>query len=292
MINRRGLMLLGAACLLVGRVNATEDSFFDSASVRIRYSEEGQGEPVVLVHGYTGDTEEQFIRSGILPVLAQKFRPIGMDARGHGRSGKPHDPAQYGPEMGMDIVRLLDHLGLQRAHILGYSMGAHIVAQLLVQRPERFLTATLAGAAGRVRWTIEDQQRVNVEAAEMEQGLLSSQIVRLWPGNLPLPTEAQLREISAQGLLGKDPRALAAVRRSNPAQVVTFTQLAGSTVPMLGIVGTADPYIRDFEALKAAKPDLRLVTIEGASHSAAPSRPEFVRAVLDFLAAHHATRAD
>jgi pimeloyl-ACP methyl ester carboxylesterase len=286
MIDRRSLMLLGAGFVLTPRAMAFEESFFESAGVRIRYTEEGRGHPIILVHGYTSDTEAQFIQPGVIPALAQRYRTIGMDARGHGRSGKPHDPAQYGPKMAMDVARLLDHLGLQRAHILGYSMGAHIVAQLLTQRPERFLTVTLAGAAGRLNWSLADQQRVDVEAAEMDQGLLTSQIVRLWPLNQPPPTEEQLREISARQLAGKDPRALAAVRRSNPAQVVTVAQLAASTVPMLGIVGTADPYLADFERLKVAKPNLKLVTIQGASHGTAPSRPEFPAAVLEFLSAH------
>jgi pimeloyl-ACP methyl ester carboxylesterase len=89
------------------------------------------GEPVVLVHGYTSDAEAQWVRTGVLRALAAEYRVAAMDARGHGRSDKPHDPALYGPEMGFDILRLFDHLGIQRAHLIGYSMGAHIVAQLV-----------------------------------------------------------------------------------------------------------------------------------------------------------------
>lgn len=287
---RRPLMMLAAGLAATPSL-AAEDRFFDSDGVRIRYVEEGQGEPIVLVHGYTTNTEEQFVRPGVFSALATSYRVIGMDTRGHGRSDKPHDPARYGPEMGFDVVRLLDHLGLQRAHILGYSMGAHIVAQLLTVRPARFVTATLGGASGRRNWSAEDQRRVDIESSEMDQGLLTSQILRLWPKNEAPPTEAQLRERSAQQLAGKDPRALAAVRRSNPAQVVTEAQMAAATVPTLGIVGTADPYLRDFQQLKAAMPQLQLVTVQGASHGSLPGRPEFVRAVLDFLRAHPARAA-
>ncbi|TPG55626.1 alpha/beta hydrolase [Roseomonas nepalensis] len=274
-----------------GPALAVEDRFFDAAGVRIRYIEEGRGDPIVLVHGYTTNTEEQFVRPGVFQALAASYRVIAMDARGHGLSGKPHDPAQYGAEMGLDVVRLLDHLGLRRAHILGYSMGAHIVAQLVTMRPERFVTAILGGASGRRNWSNEDQRRVDIESAEMDQGLLTSQIVRLWPRNEPPPTDTQIRERSAQQLAGKDPRALAAVRRSNPAQVVTEAQMAAVTVPTLGIVGTADPYLRDFQQLKAAMPQLQLVTVEGASHGSLPGTPEFVRAILDFVRAHPASAA-
>ncbi|MBI0534385.1 alpha/beta hydrolase [Roseomonas sp. KE2513] len=285
-IQRRLLLAAGSACLAAGAAHAAEEQRFASAGVPIRFIEAGRGEPVILVHGYTVDTEAQWVETGVFGTLAEGFRVIGMDARGHGRSGKPHDPAQYGPEMGMDVVRLLDHLGLQRAHIVGYSMGSHVVAQLVTLRPERFATLTLGGACGRLGWTAEDQRRVDVESAEMDQGLLTSQIIRLWPRNQPPPSEAEIRAQSERALAGKDPRALAAVRRSNPAQVIAVEGLAAAPVPMLGVVGTADPYLRDFERLKAARPALQLVTIEGASHGTAPGRPEFVRGVADFLRAN------
>jgi pimeloyl-ACP methyl ester carboxylesterase len=212
-----------------------------------------------------------------------------MDARGHGRSGKPQDPARYGPEMGLDVLRLLDHLGVRRAHVVGYSMGAHIVAQLLVAHPGRFLTATLGGATGRIGWSAEDRRRPEAEAAEMERGLLRSQTLRLRPRDEPPPTEEQIRERSAAQPAGQDPRALAAVRRSNPAQVVvTLAQMAAVAVPTLGVVGTANPYLDRFLELEAAMPRLRLVTIDGAPHGSAPGRPEFVQAVLAFLRDHPA----
>jgi pimeloyl-ACP methyl ester carboxylesterase len=288
LITRRSLVALGAYCLSPA-VGAVGERFFDSVGVRIRYIEEGWGEPVILVHGYTSNADAQWTRTGVLQALAARYRVIAPDARGHGSSGKPHDPAQYGPEMGLDILRLLNHLDITRAHIVGYSMGAHIVAQLVTTHPERFLTATLGGAPGRFSWSLEDQQRVEGEAVEMEEGLLRSQILRLWPHGEPPPTEERVRELSATQLAGQDPRALAAVRRSNPAQVVTLAQMAAVTVPTLGVVGTADPYLRQFVELKAVMPQLDLVTIEAASHGSALGRPEFSQAVLAFLRAHSQT---
>jgi pimeloyl-ACP methyl ester carboxylesterase len=242
----------------------------------------------VLIHGYTVDLDDQWVKSGVFPALAGRYRAIALDARGHGRSDKPHDRSGYGPEMGLDIVRLLDHLGLGRAHIVGYSMGAHVVAQLVTTHSDRFITMTLGGASGRRNWSPDHQRRVDVESAEMDEGMLRSQIVRLWPKDQPPPSDDIIRERSAQRMAGKDPKALAAVRRSNPDQVVTEAQMRAVTVPTLGIVGTADPYLREFEELKAIMPDLQLVRIEGASHGNAPSRPEFSQALLAFLAAHPA----
>jgi pimeloyl-ACP methyl ester carboxylesterase len=265
---------------------AAEEATFDSKGTTIRYIVAGTGEPVILIHGYTSSTERQFVTTGVFDALAKKYRVYGMDARGHGKSGKPHDPAAYGPEMGLDIVRLMDHLKLKTAHVVGYSMGAHIVAQLLTLHPERFATATLGGATGRRNWSADDQKRVDIESAEMDEGMLRSQILRLWPKDQPPPSDEDVRKRSAESLAGLDNKALAAVRRSNPAQVYRLEDLAKVKVPVLGIVGTADPYLKDFQQLKAGMPQLELVTIEGASHNTAPGRPEFVAALMKYLAAH------
>src|SRR3954451_20023073 len=263
-----------------------EEGFFDSDGVAIRYLEAGRGEPVVLVHGYNYDTEQQWVEPGVFNALAARYRVIGFDARGHGKSGKPHERRFYGLEMARDVPRLLDQLGIGRAHIIGYSMGGHIVANLLTMNPERFLTATLGGGAGRRNWTEEDQRRVEIEADEMERGLLRTQLLRLWPKDRPLPRDEEIRRRSAKSLPGKDVLALAAIRRSNGDQVVPDRELAAVTVPTLAIVGADDPYRTDLEALKKIMPQLTLVTVPGATHGSAPSNPAFVEGLLAFLAAH------
>jgi pimeloyl-ACP methyl ester carboxylesterase len=110
---------------------ALPDRFFDSNGVRIRYVEQGQGPPVVLMHGYTGNLERHWINPGVFANLANDYRVIAVDCRGHGKSGKPTSPRAYGAEMGKDIIRLLDHLKIRRAHIVGFSMGAIIAGHLL-----------------------------------------------------------------------------------------------------------------------------------------------------------------
>src|SRR5918999_4962799 len=142
---------------------SAQDQFFDSNGVRIRYVDQGSGPPVVLLHGFSGSLDSGWVETGVLPTLAADYRVIAFDCRGHGQSDKPHDPKSYGLQMGQDVVRLLDHLHIARAHIVGYSLGAIITAKLLTTNPDRFLTATLGGAAGRQRWTPE-----NAAAAEAE----------------------------------------------------------------------------------------------------------------------------
>lgn len=269
-----------------------EDRFFDSAGVPIRYVEAGHDEPLLLLHGFSSSLDEGWVDRGVVADLATAWRVVAFDARGHGQSGKPHDPAAYGPEMGLDALRLMDHLGIERTHLMGYSMGAHVAAHLAVHRPARLHTVILGGAVGRLDWSRADQARVDAEAAELDQGLLSSQILRLWPKGQPEPSEEELRAISARRLAGKDPKALAAVRRSNPAQVVTLAELAALAMPVLGIVGTADPYARDFERVMAVRPGMRVATIEGAAHGNAVGRPEYVAAVREFLSAHPMSETD
>ncbi len=265
---------------------ASADRWFDSAGVRIRYVDEGEGEPVVLVHSFTSDLDSSWRRAGVLAALAREHRIIALDLRGHGKSGKPHDANAYGAQMAWDVARLLDHLHLPRAHVVGYSLGGHVVAQLLTLAPERFVTATLGGAAGRRHWSAANDAQIELEAAEMERGRLDAQILRLWPTDRSPPSAEQLRSFADGLLAGKDPLALAAVRRSNRNQVIATAALAAVRVPMLGIVGSRDPYRTVMQELTPVLPDFELVVIEGATHANAPSKPEFVSAIRRFLQAH------
>ena len=104
---------------------APSDRFFDSNGVRIRYVEQGTGPPVVLMHGYTGTLDRHFLANGLFANLATHHRVIAIDLRGHGKSDKPHDPAAYGEVMAEDVVRLLDHLKIPRAHVIVSSKVAN-----------------------------------------------------------------------------------------------------------------------------------------------------------------------
>ena len=264
--------------------------YFDSAGVRIRFVERGTGEPVVLVHSYGGDLDSEWIATGVIEALAQAYRVIAFDVRGHGESDKPHDPKAYGVETAWDIARLLDHLGIEKAHVVGYSGGAHSVAQLLTLAPQRFITATLGGAAGRRKWTAEDDRRTEIESQEMDEGRLDSQIVRLRAPGSRLPTAEEMQATAERFLAGKDRHALAAMRRSNKAQVVSPEAMAAVRVPVLGIVGNRDPYHASFEELKKLMPDLEVVVLDGATHISATAHPDFIPELLAFLRRHPAKR--
>lgn len=130
-------------------VAALQDQFFDSNGVRIRYVEQGSGaDPVILVHDLGSSIEPQWIDNRIVAGLQRPatFRVVALDLRGHGKSDKPAGEL-VGKEMAADVLRLMAHLGITRAHIVGYGLGAGIATYLAATNPERFATVTIAGGA-------------------------------------------------------------------------------------------------------------------------------------------------
>ena len=261
---------------------SAQDKFFDSKGVRIRYIDQGTGEPIVLVHGFTGSIETNWLDTGIVANLAKDYRVIALDCRGHGKSDKPHDPSAYGAEMGRDIVRLLDHLDIPDAHIVGYSMGSRIIGKLLTTDPGRFRSATLGGSPPHRSWTAEDERQQQERARQYEKG----DIGELLRSNSQKPiSDEQIR--AAEAFFGKqDLEALAAVQRSVGQNAVTDAQLSKVTVPILGIVGTADRRLEGVRELKKVIPNIKVVELEGADHLGACRRPEFVKETREFIASH------
>lgn len=282
-----------AVCVLVVTAPAgAEDGFFDSNGTKIHYTVQGAGEPVLLIHGFTANIPMQWGGPGVLGELAKSYQVIGIDNRGHGRSAKPHDPKQYGLEMVEDQARLLDHLKIDRAHVVGYSMGGFITERLLTLHPERVITATLGGAG----WSREgDQQLDFLEdlAGSLERGEgIGLLIERLTPAGQPKPTEDQLKVIN--GLVGtmNDTKALAACLRGMRALQVTEEQLRANKIPTLALIGSIDPLKQGVDELEPVMSNLKVVAIEGADHMNAPARPEFIAALKEFLAAHPASSVE
>ncbi len=283
------LAAVAAALAFAPSIGEAQDKYFDAGGIRLRYVEQGAGEPVVLVHGFT-NTADIWSANRILQDLARNYRVIAFDMRGHGKSDKPHDPARYGREMGLDVVRLLDHLGVQRAHVVGYSLGGHVVSQLLTLRPERFLSATLIAGSGRFGWDTVQAREAEQDASEIERECISrSLMVRLAPAGAALPADDSLEVLSASCRRAQDPFALAAVTRSRVDHVIRPAAAAAVAVPTLAVVGTDDPMKAGIDALVRLRPSVRLVVVQGATHAGVRGvlgRPELVAALRDFLAAH------
>src|SRR5215470_4935531 len=101
--------------------NAREDEKFDVNGVKIHYIVEGKGEPVVLIHGLYSSAAINWQLPGTVRKLSKNYQVIALDLPGHGDSDKPDNPDAYGLQMVEDVIRLLDHLKIQKAHIVGYS---------------------------------------------------------------------------------------------------------------------------------------------------------------------------
>jgi pimeloyl-ACP methyl ester carboxylesterase len=262
-----------------------EDRFFDSKGVKIHYVVEGRGEPVVLIHGYAANIQFQWVMPGILQALAKNYQVIALDLRGHGRSGKPHDPRKYGLEVVEDIVRLLDHLGIQKAHVVGYSMGAFITLKLITTHPDRILSATLGGG-GWAKIFESDLQDALAESLEQGKGI-GPLLLRLNPPGRPKPTEERIKAVSALVMSVNDVKALVALTRG-VSEVFTVPEgdLKRCKVPTLCIVGEIDPLKQGVDDLEGQLRNLKVVVIPGADHMNAFWRPQFMRALKRFLSEH------
>jgi pimeloyl-ACP methyl ester carboxylesterase len=276
--------IAGVGIALVCSVSATPEipeSSFDSKGVRIRYTVRGSGEAVVLIHGWAASGE---MWGPLAADLSKSYRVIVPDCRGHGSSGKPHEPSQYGVEMVNDVVRLLDDLGIARAHIVGYSMGGGIVLKMLADHPERFLTAVVGGSQGFRRGAKDDWSDERL-IKDLESGMsLSDAMIANAPANWPKPS-AEQREMMRQMDAGQDPKALAAQRRGNTGLEIDYASLAAVQVPVLVVCGSLDNPDRT-KPLVAALPDAHLDVIEGGNHGRTPESPQFIKDVRAFLEQH------
>src|ERR1043165_9506591 len=120
---------------------------FRHGPVDLAFLDEGEGEPIVLVHGFASNRQVNWVQPGWVATLKRAGRrPIALDNRGHGQSTKLYDPAAYTIDaMAGDALALLDHLAIPRADFMGYSLGVRIIGFLAVRHPERVRAAVIAG---------------------------------------------------------------------------------------------------------------------------------------------------
>jgi pimeloyl-ACP methyl ester carboxylesterase len=270
--------------------SAAQDQFFDSNGVKLRYRVEGQGEPVLLIHGFGANEGLQWDLPGVTRKLANEYRVIAYDNRGHGRSGKPHEREKYGTEMIGDAVRLLDHLEIDRAHVVGYSMGAFIAGKLVVTHPDRVISVTLGGAG----WHHDDDQRAAIrkqvaDSLDSGQGI-GPLLDLLTPIGQPKRTPRQLKIINAAFSFVNDVEALAAVFRAMDKFDVKEDELKANRVPALAIVGEKDPLKVTVDELVGVMTELKVVVVADAGHMSCVFRPEFIASIRAFLAEHPAAQ--
>ncbi len=146
-MTRRNILSIAFCLLMAGSVfaqNKPEHRYFKTSDgVKIHFMVKGKGTPVILIHGYTGSAEGNWFSNGIADALAVNHMVIAIDCRNHGLSDKPQP---MGPGKAEDVIELMDHLKIQKAHLHGYSMGGGIVGRLMGMIPDRIITAGFGGS--------------------------------------------------------------------------------------------------------------------------------------------------
>jgi pimeloyl-ACP methyl ester carboxylesterase len=246
-------------------------SRFQHGDVEIAFLDEGDGEPIVLVHGFASTADVNWVHPSWLTTLkVAGRRVIALDNRGHGASSKLYDPAAYHSAlMAADVRALLDHLKIDRADVMGYSMGARITAYLALQNPERMRGAILGGLGGHLVEGVGIPERV-AEALEAP--------------SLAAVSDPQGRVFRAFAEQTKsDLKALAACIRGS-RQTLTRDQVAMIRAPALVAVGSKDAIAGSPQELAALLPAGRALEIPGRDHRTAVGDKVFKAGVLQFLA--------
>lgn len=242
------LMIIACSFFFSGQAASTQ--FFNSNGVKLHYIIEGQGTPVVLIHGFHSSIKMNWQEPGIVGTLSRNYQVIAIDMPGHGESDKPEADSAYGTAMVEDIVKLLDHLKIRKAHIIGYSMGGMIAMKFIAQHQDR----VQSGVIGGMGWLREGSvlQSIFGRMPEREGGATPSACARSF-GKLAL-TEAELR---------------------------------GIKVPVQVVVGDRDPTKRLYVTqLEQVRKDWPVVKIKDAGHLNCVVKPEFKQSLASWLATH------
>ena len=244
---------------------------FNTGLVELAYLDEGDGEPIVLVHGFASNKEVNWVQPGWVMTLTRAGRrTIALDNRGHGASTKLYDPALYRSDLMADDIRaLLDYLGIGRADVMGYSMGARNTAFMALAHGERVRSAILGGLGSRL-----------IEGVGLPESIADA----LEAPSIEDVTDSQGRMFrSFADQTGSDRLALAACIRGS-RQSLTPSDAARIAVPVLIAAGTNDNVAGSPHKLAALVPGARAIDIPGRDHMLAVGDRVFKEAVLAFLA--------
>ena len=245
---------------------------FQSGGITLGFDDIGprDGRPILLLHGFASNRAENWKRLGWYSAFERKgIRCIALDLRGHGESDKPHEASAYDrTALVGDVVALLDHLAIDRADVMGFSMGARLALALALRHPERVDYLVLGGIGGRLFEPARDP------------GALAAAMTADDPETIAEPLLRSFRHFADEQ--GEDRLALAAFAQG-PSEPFTPDMLSGLSMPVLVIAGARDALAGNPEELAAAIPGARAVAIPGCDHFSAVPHGLFKAHVFDFL---------
>jgi pimeloyl-ACP methyl ester carboxylesterase len=244
---------------------------FLSDGVAIAYLDEGAGEPILLIHGFASSSAVNWVDTGwVRHLVRQSRRVVSIDNRGHGASAKLYSPGDYGgPLMAEDARRLLDHLAVGRADVMGYSMGARIAAFLALAHPERVRSLVFGGLGGNM---VRPMAGTSSIAAALEAPTID---------DVKIATARTFRAFADS--TRSDLKALAACIRSS-RDPLTAEAVARLACPVLVAVGDGDVIGGPAADLARLIPGAEALVIEGRDHMQAVGDRAFKNAVTAFLA--------
>ncbi len=243
---------------------------FTSDGLDIAYIDEGEGEPILLIHGFGSNIRVNWRLTGWIDTLVRDGRRVvAVDVRGHGDSAKPHDPALYPPGLlARDAGNLLDHLGIGQADVMGYSMGGRIAAFLALAEPEKVRSLIIGGIGMALVEGMSSEDEI-VAALEAPDGAsITGEVGR---------TYRKFGEATGSDLL-----ALAACMRS-VRENIPAVELRRLNMPVLVAVGERDAVAGSPEALGALIPGAEVLIVPGRDHMLATGDKVYKQRVLEFL---------
>lgn len=243
--------VVAIACFLCPELNAAnQDAFLDVKGVKIHYTVHGNGDPVVLVHGYLASAWINWGMAGVDAALARDHQVVALDMPGHGLSGKPVDEAAYGVQMAEDVIAVMDHLEIRKAHVVGYSMGGMIAMKLMTSHPDRVRSCVLGGMG----WLKEGSavQKVFLDAKP----------------DLSVPTAPLALAFKGMGRLA-----------------VTADEVKAIKIPVIVLIGEKDSIKLVYvDPLTRIRPDWPVHVVPGAGHMNCIVKPAFKREIVDWIA--------
>ena len=243
---------------------------FNNGAVEIAYLDEGEGDPIVLVHGFASTKNVNWVYPTWVSELKKNGRRvIAFDNRGHGDSSKLYDPTAYEvATMAGDIAALMDHLNIERADVMGYSLGSRMTAVLSRSQPKRLRSAIFGGIGIGL---IEGGGPGENVAQALEADSLD---------DVTDPVGRTFRAFADQ--TRSDRRALAACLRGS-RRPMTRDEAAEIAVPVLIAVGTSDEIAGSAQALGKIIPGSQVLNIPNRDHMRAVGDKVYKAGVLDFL---------
>ncbi|MBB5701711.1 non-heme chloroperoxidase [Ochrobactrum daejeonense] len=244
--------------------------YFENDGLRLAYRQDGEGDPILLIHGFSSSSLVNWVSPGWFRTLTEAgYRVIAIDNRGHGLSTKSHNQEDYTPsKMAGDAAALLDHLGIGKAHVMGYSMGARITAFMALEHSERVHSAVFGGLGIGMVTGAGDWETIG-------EALLAED-----PTTITHPRGQMFRKFADQT---KSDRVALAACVITSKELVPAAAIARIMQPVLVAVGTTDDIAGSAQELADLLPNGRAVDIPGRDHMLAVGDRVYKQAVLQFL---------